>query len=186
MPLYLLGAILICVFFVVRLGLIKSWFVLKTLPGLLSARMIYTLLPLGITFIAGGIAATVSETTVMDPNQAATNFLLVYCPFLIVGFLFMVWTPNWIKPVWLRWLEQEYGYCLDILIEEAQKMNRWDWEARVRTQKGMQMWIDEVFAHRRAEIEQRWIDEIKDYVPEHRRRKNSVPYPKKGRKRKRR
>lgn len=75
----------------------------------------------------------------------------------MVGFWFMYKPPEWIKPDWLRWLEQEYGYCIPILIEEAQKMNRWVWEAKVRKPEGLQAWIDEVFEHRSEEVEQAWL-----------------------------
>jgi len=75
--------------------------------------------------------------------------------------------PRWIKPNWLQWLEQEYGYCLPILVEEAQKMNRWTWEAKVRTRAGMQEWIDDVFIRRQKDVDFAWQDE-KVYVLERR------------------
>jgi hypothetical protein len=127
-------------------------------------------------------------------DEAARVGMLASCPFLIMGFAFMVWPPNWVKPAWLHWLEREYGYCLDILVEEAQKMNRWEWEAKVRTQEGMQAWIDEVFERRREEVDLLWRqtsvqlliqqakaegrpgpsfgERIKGYVPEHRRQQD--------------
>ena len=64
--------------------------------------------------------------------------------------------PRWLVPRWLRWLEDEYIYCLDILIEEARKMNRWQWEAKVRTQEGMQAWVNRAIDENRAEVEDRW------------------------------
>jgi hypothetical protein len=186
MGLFLFAATLMGMFLVVRFGWIKSWFVLKTLPGLLSARMIYALLPLGVGF---SLIAVESLLPLEQRWQEAWVTLFFVSCSLSVPFMF--WPPSWIKPGWLRWLEQEYGYCLDILVEEGQKMDRWEWEARVETRAGMQAWIDEVFARRRAEIDQRWVEtrtellfaqaesrgshviefgaRIESYVPQHRR-----------------
>ncbi|MFQ5580761.1 MAG: hypothetical protein ACE5FZ_09115 [Nitrospiria bacterium] len=142
-------------FLIVKSGLIKSWFILKTLPGLLSARMIYALLPIGAGFLFLSVAPSLPLYDRRLWDVWDTLFFL--CEFL--GFGFMIWPPQWIKPHWLQWLEREYGYCLDILIEEAQQMSRWDWETKVRTQKGMQAWIDEIFAKRREEIDLCWLQE---------------------------
>ncbi len=35
-------------------------------------------------------------------------------------------------------------------------MNRWRWEVQVRTRAGMQAWIDDVFTHRREDVEFAW------------------------------
>lgn len=77
-------------------------------------------------------------------------------------------------------LEKEYVYCLPILIEEARRMGRWQWEARVRTPKQMQSWIDEVILKRKEDINQLWKEYQQHmrrkygkgnyYVPEHRRK----------------
>lgn len=190
------GLFALGVFLVVKTGLIKSWVILKTLPGLLSARMIYAALPLGIGFIALAIGPLLPS---YDPKSLDITLVLFFLsPF--VGFAFMIYPPNWVKPAWLRWLEREYGYCLGILIEEAQKMNRWEWEGRVRTRAGMQAWVDEVFAHRQPEIDRQWEEfreallweqaraegrswlgvneKIKGYVPKHRRKEEEMRYRK--------
>ena len=77
----------------------------------------------------------------------------------MLGFWFMYRPPRWLQPRWILWLEEEYGYCLPILIEEAQKMNRWQWESRVRSQAGLQAWIDGVVAHRREDVDWLWQQE---------------------------
>ena len=185
---WLIGIFFVGLFLVVRLGLIKSWFILKTLPGLLSARMIYAFLPGGLFFIALGIAAMIPAHTLDE----GVNLIIYFSfPFIALALLCLVWVPNWVKPHWLQWLEREYGYCLDILIEEGQKMGRWEWEARVRTQAGMEAWVDEICEQRREEIDLLWHqmsihlllrqaeadgrlgpsfgERIKGYVPDHRR-----------------
>ncbi len=152
-PVWVVAGIFMMIFLIVRLGLIKSWFILKTLPGLMSARMFYAMLPLSLFFVGLGLSALFPYENV---DKGAQAIIFASFPFLALMFLFMIWPPRFIQPGWLRWLEREYGYCLDILIEEGQKMDRWEWEDRVWTRAGMQAWIDEVFARRRAEIDQRW------------------------------
>ncbi|MDA0244542.1 MAG: hypothetical protein OT477_14080 [Chloroflexi bacterium] len=150
-----MGLLSMGMFLLVKTGIFKSWFVLKTLPGLFSARMFYMALPLGLSFM--GLAILPALPNYVPDEMPYTLFAIVIVfggP--IVGFWFMGHPPKWLAPQWLQWLEQEYGYCVDILLEEAQKMNRWAWEAQVRTQEGMQVWIDEVVARRRKEVDFAW------------------------------
>ncbi len=146
------GIVGVGIFVIVKLGLIKSWFILKTLPGLLSARMIYAAFPFGLSFLLAYLIA--SQPNYDGRTSNLMTFALLVGP--IFGFWFMYRPPRWIKPNWLQWLEQEYGYCLPILIEEAQKMNRWTWEAKVRTRAGMQEWIDDIFIHRQEDLTLAW------------------------------
>ena len=152
------GLFCIGIFLLVKTGIFKSWLILKTLPGLLSARMFYMAFPLGLGFAGLSILPAFPN---YDPNQMPfTLFLFIaVCGGPLIGFWFMGHPPKWLAPKWLQWLEREYGYCVDILLEEAQKMNRWAWEAQVRTQEGMQAWIDEVVARRRKEVDLAWIEE---------------------------
>lgn len=149
MSLIIVGVFPIGIFLLIRFGVLKSWYILKTLPGLLSGRMMYAALPFGISFLLSGIVASLPNYNGREPGLL--NLTLLIGP--VFGFWFMYRPPRWIKPSWLQWLEQEYGYCLPILITEAQKMNRWQWEAQVRNRAGMKAWIDDVFDHRREDIE---------------------------------
>ncbi|MCA9920033.1 MAG: hypothetical protein KC445_18880 [Anaerolineales bacterium] len=155
MSLIIVGIFPIGIFLLIWFGVLKSWYILKTLPGLLSGRMMYAALPFGISFLLSGIVASLPNYNGREPGLL--NLTLLIGP--VFGFWFMYRPPRWIKPSWLQWLEQEYGYCLPILLEEGQKMNRWQWEAQVRTRAGMQTWIDNVFAHRREDIEFAWQTE---------------------------
>jgi hypothetical protein len=150
-------------FLLVRTGIFKSWLILKTLPGLMSARMFYAAFPIGLGFL---LLSFLPLHPYYDLNrQPFTTLVLLFTwggPLL--GFWFMYRPPGWLQPKWVLWLEQEYGYCLFILIEEAQKMNRWVWESRVRTQTGLQVWIDEVFAHRQEDVDWLWQIEKSNLV----------------------
>ncbi len=178
------GVFPVGIFLLIKSGIFKSWFILKTLPGLLSARMFYAALPIGIGFIGLSILPALPG---YDPDKFPFTLWLGITIWggPLLGFWFMYRPPKWLKPGWLQWLEREYGYCLPVLIYEAQKMNRWQWEAQVRTRSGMQAWIDEVFTRRREDINFAWQAEkfylieqetdvikpgmkVEGYVPAHR------------------
>jgi hypothetical protein len=150
------GIVGVGIFVIVKLGLIKSWFILKTLPGLLSARMIYAAFPFGLSFLLLTIFPFLPS---YDPRHPSLAFFAVLLGGPVFGFWFMYRPPKWIVPKWLRWLEREYGYCVDILLEDAQRMGRWDWEWQVRSQAGMQTWIDSVMEREKQRIEWRWLYE---------------------------
>jgi hypothetical protein len=147
-----LGAAFLSLFLLIRLGLYKSWFVTKTLPGHISARMFYSTFPLGIEFLFWSILPILPGYDNRNWDiWDAVFFILLLLP------LYFLWRPpQWVVPAWVKWIEKEYGYCLDILAEEGQQMGRWEWESQVRTQEGMQVWIDDVFARRRKDIDERW------------------------------
>jgi hypothetical protein len=64
---------------------------------------------------------------------------------LVLGLL--IWQPSWLKPYWLRWLEDNYGHMMDFMFEEARRMGR-SWEAQVRTQADLEAWADSVAQRR--------------------------------------
>ena len=157
------GVIPVGIFLLIKLGIVKSWFILETLPGLLSARMFYAALPVGLGFVFASFLPALPN---YDPN-ANLYFSLLVIAFLggpMIGFLFMYRPPNWLDPKWLQWLKEEYGYCLPLLIENAQQLNRWDWEWQVRTQAGMQSWIDSVYKQHKEDIDFAWQIEKKNRV----------------------
>jgi hypothetical protein len=113
--------------------------------------MIYAAFPLGLAFLVLGIGGICPIASIIHSAGLSAFFLLS-----LVGILFMIWPPSWIKPRWLRWLEREYGYGLDILIEEARAVGRWQWEARVRTREGLENWVQGVLEKRERDMYRAW------------------------------
>lgn len=54
----------------------------------------------------------------------------------------MTWQPRWLKPTWLRWLEDNYGSAIDLMFEEVRQMGVDNWEAQVKTQTDLERWAD--------------------------------------------
>ncbi len=58
--------------------------------------------------------------------------------------LILIWQPRWLKPVWLCWLEDNYGEMLDEMFEEVRQMGVKKWEKETRTQADLERWADSV------------------------------------------
>jgi hypothetical protein len=67
----------------------------------------------------------------------------ILLPLLIAIYVLAIWQPWWLKPAWLRWLEQEHGDIIELLWEDV-RQDRWAWERRVRTQAQLEAWVAEV------------------------------------------
>ncbi len=164
----------ICLYTIIWLGWIKSWYILLPLSGRFNSSMVYALLPIGLSF-----GMLILSEIFPVPNPTSSN--IWFCSFLVlsgVGVLFIVWCPPWLKPPWGRWLEREYGYGLHILLEEARAMGRWQWEARVRTQKEMESWVQEVLERRNEDMYWAWMDWV-DYQVIRRMRRKGRDLPEK-------
>jgi hypothetical protein len=151
-PVMAIGLLPIGLYILIRTGLFKSWYILKPLPGLLEPAMMYGAPLFGLAFIAIAVDAMLPAENV---DAAGWRGFFIIILFVFSGFALMIWQPAWIKPRWIRWLEREYGYCLDILRKEALNMGRWNWEAQVRTQADLERWVKEVVARHQKEIDQR-------------------------------
>lgn len=150
----------ICLYAVIWLGLIKSWYILATLPGKFNRSAVYALLPIGLAF-----TMLLLSVYFPVPDPAELNVWLAL--FLVlggIGLIFIIWCPSWLKPPWVRWLEREYEYGLHILIEEARTMGRWRWEKRVSTREGLESWVQEVMERREEDMLQAWRNWLDYYI----------------------
>ena len=149
-----------CLYAIIYLGWVKSWYILVPMPGRLGRGLVYAFLPLGLAF-------TMELFSAAFPGPDPTEWRIWETLFLVlggIGVLFMTWPPSWIKPRWVRWLEREYGYGLHILLEEARAMGRWRWEARVRTREGLESWVQEVLEKREKDMSWAWKDWVDYHV----------------------
>jgi hypothetical protein len=151
-----MSAVPICLYTIIYLGWVKSWYILDPLPGRLGAGLVYAFLPFGLAF-------AMLLLGVVFPGADPTKWSIWLDLFLVlggIGVLFLIWRPSWVKPPWVRWLEREYGYGLHILLQEARATGRWRWEARVRTRLGLEDWAWEVLEKRREDMCWAWRDRV--------------------------
>jgi len=114
------------------------------------AGFVYGQIPMGIGVIWVALAAI--------PNSQAITDLLLYTGvfFVIVGIVFALIKPFFLKPAWLRWLEERYGGMMPILKDEARKMGLELWQSKMQTQADIEAWAEEVLQkHSKMRQEQR-------------------------------
>ena len=128
-----------------RVGVLKYWFIAKYIPGFFPAVLPYTTIPAGLGFIIIALAAFFP-----DP-EANWNVSLIGGVVIFAGFVVGTFRPSFLKPRWLRWLESTYpSPTINFLIKEARKLGWWEWQKRVWTQQGLEQWIDEVLRKRES------------------------------------
>lgn len=121
-----------------RLGVYKSLYAMKGNPAFAPTALAYILIPGSILCFLFALIPFWSTI------EARRNFfffgILPYQVFLIV---LAVIRPNWLKPKWLRWLEQEHSDIIELLWKDVRN-NRWVWERQVRNQDQLEEWVASV------------------------------------------
>jgi hypothetical protein len=119
----------------IRLGYLRKWYLGPDDPIFYPKPGVYGFIPLGLACIILALGLVF---------QGLENWLLLGVPMFLclIAILLVGLQPRWIKPQWVRWLEEENDDILDRLIQEA----RWtkDWEKRIATQEGLEAWVAEV------------------------------------------
>jgi hypothetical protein len=82
------------------------------------------------------------------PTDAKLGNLLLWAfgTMLLIAIIISFLKPNFLKPYWLRWLEDNYGHVLELMFEEARQMGGRNWEMQVKTQAELETWADSVAA----------------------------------------
>ncbi len=133
---FLFGFTLIIVGALLRLGKLRWMYIGQSLPVFAQRETVHLGIPLGI-----GVLITGLMTLLPDFNELL-NYL-VFFSFLITMIL-AFWQPWWIKPAWLRWMEDNYDYAIEEMFAEARKIGRFEWGKQVKTQAELEAWADEV------------------------------------------
>jgi hypothetical protein len=119
----------------IRLGYGRRWYLGPDDPIFYPKPGVYGSVPLGLSFWCILLVLVLPEPWQTFATWAAFSFAGLCI--LLVGL-----QPRWVKPQWVRWLEEENDDILDRLIQEA----RWtkDWEKRIAIQEGLEAWVAEV------------------------------------------
>lgn len=120
-----------------RLGKNRAWYLVPDYPVLLPKGMHYAMPIAGLMTIVIGISLLMPT-----PKAGRLVFFGVAVPLMITVYLVVIFQPRWLKPHWVRWLEEEHGDILPLLIAEARQTP--GWAKRVRTQAGLEAWVAEV------------------------------------------
>jgi hypothetical protein len=121
----------------IRLGYWRWWYLGPDDPIFYPKPGVYGFITLGLTCVVLSLVFVFPYPNPLSRIMFWGSFFLCILSILLVGL-----QPWWIKPAWVRWLEEENADILDRLIEEARRTK--DWHKRVATQEGLEAWVAEV------------------------------------------
>ena len=123
-----------------RLGYFKGVYAGKGFPVLVPRELVYGMIPFGLMV---GIFAILP---LIPPTNELRMKIVIYLvpPLWIIAGILAVWQPHWLKPAWLRWLEDNYGHVQEAIFAEARQMGIRNWETQVRTDEDLKRWADSV------------------------------------------
>jgi len=80
------------------------------------------------------------------PDSTDLSLFIIYIGigFGVLGCIFYVFQPSFLKPAWLKWLEREHGDIMPLLIQDVHELGDSVWQKRVETQAGLEDWVAEV------------------------------------------
>jgi hypothetical protein len=132
-----LGVLSIAVGIGIRAGKRKRWWLMWDTP-ITPIAAAHIMIPVGVSLLLWSLAILFPS---LDERVRLFDFgILLFIVTVILAF----WRPRWLVPKWLLWLEDNHGEIYDQLREEAQKLGAREWEKRVRTQAGLEVWAMEV------------------------------------------
>ena len=120
-------------------GRFKGWWLLNSNP-VTPVGIFYALLPAALMFFVFGVLMLLP---IVPERRGFLAFYLVM-PLMILTVVLGTWQPSWLTPKWLRWLQTNYPEHLQLLHDEASRMDRREWNREVRTQEGLESWVEEV------------------------------------------
>ena len=123
----------------VHTGRFKGWWLVNSNP-VTPTGIFYVLIPAGLWFLSMGILMLLPIT----PSRRGDVGLYIFIPLIILIVVLGTWQPSWLTPKWLRWLQTNYPEHLQLLHDEASRMDRREWNRSVRTQEGLESWVEEV------------------------------------------
>jgi hypothetical protein len=121
---------------ILRSGKFRSIYTLRSMLVYAQREILNVCIPIGLIWIA--IALPIAF-----PDSRDWADYILYISFfatIVLG----IWQPWWLKPAWLRWLENNYGDVLEEMFTEARAMGRRNWAEQVKTQEGLERWADSV------------------------------------------
>ena len=124
-------------------GKLKIWWILPSSP-IVPGGVVYWGIPASICMLITGFSLLLPTV-----EMRSMVFMIGICTTIPKMFIFLIWRPRWLTPVWLRWLEENHKDVLPFLEKEAEDMsNKWggsrNWAQRIDTQEGLEEWVAEV------------------------------------------
>lgn len=117
-------------------GPVSVWYLARS-PSAISFS--YLAIPFGVVFLLWALAAT----PLVHDEWKLNLFTLA----AIFGFLSIFLPIRFLKPSWLKWLEQEHHAILPVLKNEIHRIGYHEWDRRINTRQDLETWVLEVKEH---------------------------------------
>ncbi|MCB8944947.1 MAG: hypothetical protein H6658_14450 [Ardenticatenaceae bacterium] len=96
----------------------------------------YLALPGALTFLLMGLALS---PIVLDELKLTVLMVGIAAPFILA------WPASkYLKPKWLRWLEQNHKDIIPFLQAEIQEMGPEIWDKQINTKEELESWVNQV------------------------------------------
>jgi hypothetical protein len=122
-----------------RLGVFKSWYLARIIPGFSAGRLIVHMWPLSVAWLCLPFISLLP----LDDETA----MGVFAGTGIAGFLMVpvlaIWNPRWLKPAWQQRLENRYTLEeIEGFLLAWRKMDRQEWGRLIATDKGLEQLVE--------------------------------------------
>lgn len=132
---FLFGISFAVPWFLVRIGVLKAWYLAPFMPPLIWGRAIFGW-PVGTMFIALPFLPLLGLQG--DAGTTVAGYIGIVG--LALAFVMIIWTPGWAKPKWQRYLEDKYSWreIRGIFIPAWRKMDRKQWGQLLDSEEGIE------------------------------------------------
>ena len=111
---FLFGGWAVYLGIMVRLGKQRDLLMYRGFPVLASTGAFLIAVPFGLGVI------TIGLTMIFPEYSGPFTIPLIF--FLLTAMILGLWLPDWILPMWFRWLVKNYEHVLGEMFEEARQM----------------------------------------------------------------
>ena len=80
----------------------------------------------------------------VNDTKWALFFIYTALFFSILVMLTIIFTPSFLKPAWLKWLELEHGEHRRIIEQEAKEIGLDVWKEKIKTDRQLKLWVEYV------------------------------------------
>lgn len=94
--------------------------------------------------LPGGLFLLFMLVGAFAPAQLKQAFMFIAFGCGLSALVFLILKPRFLKPEWLQWLEDHHKEHIPLLRQEARQMGANQWARRVKTQAGLEQWVEEV------------------------------------------
>ena len=130
----LLGASLYIPWIFARLGKYKRWYLAYFAPPFMWNRAIFAW-----PASAGFVILPIIGLLPISPDLRTLILGIVGVTGVLIGFLMMLWPPEWAKPTWQNYLEDKYSWLeiRRVFIPYWRQMDRQTWNRLMDSKEGI-------------------------------------------------